>query len=90
MEPEEAKRQKKIDFWKYASNSNQLVVNTKHKWYFQIQGQLRITGEKTYVFAVWTGHGKIKYEFIAKDDQFWKENIETHLIRFYKNCLLQN
>lgn len=88
MDPEEAIRQKKIDFWKYASNSNQLVVNTKHKWYFQIQGQLRITGEKTCVFAVWTGPGKIKYEFIAKDDQFWKENMETHLIRFYKNCLL--
>lgn len=28
------------------------------------------------------------YEFTAKDDQFWKENMETRLIRFYKNCLL--
>ncbi|CAG4960752.1 unnamed protein product [Colias eurytheme] len=31
MDPEEAIRQKKVDFWKYASNSNQLVVNPKHK-----------------------------------------------------------
>lgn len=51
MDPEEAIRQKKNDFWKYASNSNQLVVNTKHKWYFQIQGEL----------AVWMGPGKLKY-----------------------------
>ncbi|CAG4958192.1 unnamed protein product [Colias eurytheme] len=33
MDPEETIRQKKVDFWKYASNSNQLVVNTKHTWY---------------------------------------------------------
>ncbi|KAJ8726738.1 hypothetical protein PYW08_015135 [Mythimna loreyi] len=88
MDPEEAIKQKKIDFWKYAPNSSQLLVNTKNKWYFQIQGQLRVTGEKACVFAVWTGPGKIKYEIINKDDQFWKENMEVHLIRFYKNCLL--
>ncbi|CAG9132575.1 unnamed protein product [Plutella xylostella] len=86
MDPEEAIRLKKVDFWKYASNK--LVVNRNHKWFYQIQGQLRITGQNTCIFAIWTGPGNIKYELINKDDQFWKEKMEIPLIRFYKNCLL--
>lgn len=86
MDPEEAIKQKKVDFWLHTSGK--FVVNKKHKWYYQIQGQLRITGQNSCVFAIWTGHGKIKYEIIKKDNQFWKEQMEMHLIRFYKNCLL--
>lgn len=86
MDPEEAIKQKKVDFWLHTSGK--FVVNKKHKWFYQIQGQLRITGQNSCVFAIWTGHGKIKYEIIKKDNQFWKEQMEMHLIRFYKNCLL--
>lgn len=86
LDPEEAVKQKKIDFWVYRSNA--FIVNKKSKWYYQVQGQLRVTGQDMCVFAVWTGVGKLKYEFVKRDDQFWKENMEGHLVKFYYNCLL--
>ncbi|CAH2089013.1 unnamed protein product [Euphydryas editha] len=30
----------------------------------------------------------MKYEFVKRDDQFWKENMEGPLVKFYNNCLL--
>lgn len=65
MEPEDAIKLKKVDFWLPTAN-NTYKINTKHKWYYQIQGQLRITRQDTCVFAIWTGPGKIKYQCIER------------------------
>lgn len=86
LDPEEAIKQKKIDFWVYRSDA--FTVNKKSKWFYQVQGQLRVTGQDMCVFAVWTGVGKLKYEVVKRDDQFWKENMEGNLVKFYNNCLL--
>lgn len=86
LEPDDAIKLKKVDFW--LPSDNLFTVNKKHKWYYQIQGQLRITRQDTCVFAIWTGPGKVKYEYIQRDEQFWKEKMEINLISFYQNCLL--
>lgn len=50
---EDAVKNRKITFWKYVNG--QLLINKKHHLYFQVQGQLNITGRRECLFAVWTG-----------------------------------
>ncbi|KAK5643017.1 hypothetical protein RI129_009184 [Pyrocoelia pectoralis] len=82
MTPEEGIKQRKITFW-----DKNGVINIKHKWYYQIQGQLHVTRRIYCVFCVWTPHG-VKTETIFADDSFWSIEMETHLVSFYKKCLL--
>ncbi|XP_073953228.1 LOW QUALITY PROTEIN: uncharacterized protein [Choristoneura fumiferana] len=83
-DPEQAIIDKKIKFWKTDG-----TVNTNHDWYYQIQGQLHISQKNVCLFAVWTGaEFRLKSIKINKDDQFWTNNMEPKLIRFYQNCLL--
>lgn len=64
-------------------------INTKHKWYYQVQGQLHITQKYFCYFGVWVGDDyPIKAEIIYRDDKFWKENMESKLKQFYETALL--
>ncbi|KAK5645649.1 hypothetical protein RI129_004113 [Pyrocoelia pectoralis] len=81
MTPEEGISKKKIPFW---TNGN---INEKHKWFYQMQGQLHITQREYCLFAVWTPHG-VKTETIFKDDNFWENQMEQKLTSFYMDCLL--
>lgn len=81
LTPEQAITEKKIIFW-LADDT----INVSHQWYFQIQGQLKITKKKYCVFAVWTLHG-IKLSTILADEHFWQK-MEPKLSRFYYHCLL--
>lgn len=52
---DEAIEKGKVNFWKKGKNG---VVNKKHPWYIQVQGQLHITGRIKCIFAVWSGCDK--------------------------------
>ncbi|CAN7982444.1 unnamed protein product, partial [Ixodes hexagonus] len=62
-------------------------LSTKHFFYYQIQGQLHITGRKFCDFIVYTEHG-IDVQRIQKDEEFWQTEMEPFLTRFYKECVL--
>lgn len=57
-----------------------LGINQNHKWYYQVQGQLYITGKDVCYFVVWAGDNTpIKVEKIFRDDVLWKT-------KMYQNC----
>lgn len=62
---------KKIIFWKKTKNGN-TILNKKHDWFFQAQGQIHIAQRKTCIFAVWT-NVDMKIEVIDEDKTFWNE-----------------
>lgn len=64
-------------------------INRRHKWYFQVQGQLHITQKEMCYFVVWFGDDyPIRVEKIYRDDNFWKLNMEAKLKSFYYTALL--
>lgn len=64
-------------------------INKKHKWYFQVQGQLHVTQKEFCYFVVWVGDDfPIKVEKICRDDDFWKTKMEVKLKHFYETALL--
>jgi len=75
----------------YCSLSNDrttLVLDTQHKHYYQIQGQLEITDREWCDFVVWTPQG-IHVERIYRDrDVFFFNAMLPKLERFYKLSLL--
>lgn len=97
MSVEDAIRQRKITFWQVErknKKSNQLPkilgLNKKHHWYYQVQGQLHITKRKKCFFVVWCGdgHDQMRVEEIERDDNFWKNEMEPKLLKFYMEALL--
>lgn len=88
MTPDDAIFSRKFTFWKIDNTKKQILgVNTKHKYYFQVQGQLKISNRQFCLFVLWTPQG-IKMEKIVRDSEFWKTNMEEKLINFYFECLL--
>lgn len=89
MTVEDAVRQKKINFWKYKQSTASYEINTNSAWYFQIQGQLKVTKRKACIFAVWTGpQNKMKVEYVVRRPDFWKNRMEEKLKNFYFKHLL--
>lgn len=78
----------KMHFWRVNKKTGCVEVNKKSDWFFQAQGQLHICQKETCVLAAWYGNNLIKTEIIQKDDQFWHEKMEPHLLSFYNDCLL--
>jgi len=85
--PEEGIHQRKITLWKINKNKEIIGINTNHKYFYQVQGQLHITGRKFGIIAYWTNKG-IKYETIERDDIFWDTKMFPKLQKFFYNCLL--
>lgn len=66
-----------------------LGINKRHKWYFQVQGQLHITGRDMCYFVVWAGDNiPIRLEKIYRDDEFWHNQMENQIKRFFDTALL--
>ncbi|CAG9763584.1 unnamed protein product [Ceutorhynchus assimilis] len=82
MTPEEGIIKRKITFW-----DKNGVINKKHKWFYQVQGQLHVAKRLYCVFAVWTPHG-LKTETILADESFWSHEMQDYLVDFFDNCLL--
>lgn len=66
---------------------NKFEINKKHKWYYQVQGQLHITKRDYCVFGVKTPKG-IKVEMIMRDDDFWENKMFGKLKQFYFDAIL--
>ncbi|XP_076280094.1 uncharacterized protein LOC143208964 [Lasioglossum baleicum] len=63
------------------------AMSKSHDYYYQVQGQLHITGRKYCLFGVWTKKG-IKVIRVERDDVFWQLKMEPQLSRFYIHCML--
>uniref|UniRef100_A0A1B6E5X2 Uncharacterized protein n=1 Tax=Clastoptera arizonana TaxID=38151 RepID=A0A1B6E5X2_9HEMI len=85
--PEETIKARKCTFWTLDKNGEVGDINRNHHFYYQIQGQLRVTRRQFCYFTLWLPKG-IKITKIDRDDEFWKEKMFPKLERFYMDCLL--
>lgn len=60
-------------------------LKQSHPYFYQIQGQLAITGRKWCNFIIYTTVG-ISVERIMYDPKFWNDQLLPKLIEFYDNC----
>lgn len=82
--PEDAIEQKLIQFATFVDGNFRL--KRSDKYYYQVQGQLFVTGRKFCYFIVWTPHGFL-YEKIERDEECWRKMLPK-LERFYFEYLL--
>lgn len=85
MTPEEAITAGKIKVLKQTKDG--IIINKSHNYFYQIQGQLHITGRQYCVLVLWTKKGMLTWR-IERDDEFWTKNMEHQLKNFYLHCLL--
>lgn len=85
MVPLQAIKLKKVPFCQLSDG--QMSLKRNHDYYYQVQGQLHVTGRTFCYFVVWTTKGLV-YEKIERDDQFWEREMELKLEKFYFECLL--
>ncbi|CAH2092627.1 unnamed protein product [Euphydryas editha] len=79
----------KIQLFKYDKKSNTRSINKNSNWFYQVQGQLHVTGRKECIFGIWSGDNQpLLIERIYKDDKFWKINMEEKIVNFYLKALL--
>lgn len=84
MSPEEACSRVKGFFCKL--HNGKVTLQKNHKYYYQIQGALGITGRKWCDFVVWTPQG-VSIERIRFDDDFWKSMVPK-LEQFFDTAVL--
>lgn len=85
---EKAIDEKKILFYKKLPNQT-YIINKEHNWWYQIQGQLHITGKYKCMLGIWSGENfPVKIELIYKDDTFWDTKMKNKLHKFYIDCML--
>lgn len=84
MKPEDAISKNLIKFATFIDGHFQL--KRTDKYYYQVQGQLYVTGKKVCYFTVWTQLG-IVYEIIEPDEECWKK-LFPKLENFYFEYLL--
>ena len=78
----------KINFWK-KDKFNNMNINKRHNWYFQIQGQLEIVDKDECILGIWTGvDHAIKTIHIRRDVEFWETCMVEKLKSFYLDCIL--
>ncbi|XP_028129072.2 uncharacterized protein LOC114325263 isoform X1 [Diabrotica virgifera virgifera] len=82
--PEEGIRSKLIQC--ATLENNVFKLKREDKYYYQVQGQLFVTGRQYCYFVVWTPLGLL-YERIIKDEQFWNNELQK-LEEFYFDHLL--
>ncbi|CAH1141268.1 unnamed protein product [Phyllotreta striolata] len=72
---------------KYAKlEKGALKLNKEDKYYYQVQGQLFVTGRTYCYFVIWTPKGLL-YEKILRDEQLWNKMLPK-LEEFYFDHLL--
>ncbi len=81
----------KISFWKNVNGYWEL--NKQHEWFFEIQGDLHITGRQYGCVMVWLGEhsGEAQYRIveIPKDDSFFEQMMKPKLVYFYENVMIK-
>lgn len=81
---EQAFENKEILFATYIGGK--LNLKKEDKYYYQVQGQLHVTGKNYCYFVIWTPKG-MAYELIEKDESCW-EKMFPKLERFYFDNML--
>ena len=64
----------------------QLRLKRTHKYYFQVQGQMGVTGCSRAFFVVWTQKGQPHIEVIEFDAALWQD-VVSKLTIFFKTYL---
>lgn len=79
----------KLKYFKIDKKTKSITLNERHKYYFQIQGQLHIAQKENCLFAVWTSSElPLKVVSVERDDEFWEKNMFPFLDNFYNKRLL--
>lgn len=82
-------KENKIQLYKFDKKTNTKIINKTSNWYYQVQGQLHVTGRHKCIFGIWSGENQpLMIEHIYKDDEFWKAKMEKKIVNFYLKCLL--
>lgn len=76
-----------IPFWKGTPTDRQ--INQKSRWYFEIQGQLRITRRRLAHLVIYLGEGVHEIIEIERNEDFFKTKMEKELIFFYNEAMLK-
>ena len=87
MTPEDCIKAKKFSFFIFKPDTKSIEINKKHKYYYQVQGQMRISDRKFCLFVLWTPLGVYVHK-ILRDEDFWDKYMESKLRKFYYDCLL--
>lgn len=83
----EAITKKLIPLWKGSVNDRQ--INEKSRWYYEIQGQLRISNRKIAHLIIYLGERVYEIIEIERNDAFWKTRMEKELVFFYKEAMIK-
>jgi len=77
---------KAFPFLDIRGSDKQLHLKTNHSYYYQIQGQLGITGRKKCFFVVYTG-SDVFIEEVVFDSEYWAVCMVPRLALFYNKHL---
>ena len=77
-------QQKKI-FFLETDNENKIILKRTHKYYYQIQMQMGVTGTKFCDFVVWSNKETFTIR-VRFDEQFWAD-VKAKLINFHHTYL---
>ena len=78
---------KKAPFCAELDENNHLKLSTTHNYYYQVMGQMAISGKKWVDFVIWTKSGEPSIERIHFDEALWK-NMIPKLQSFYEYGLV--
>ncbi|XP_063228948.1 uncharacterized protein LOC134534414 [Bacillus rossius redtenbacheri] len=76
LSPEDAIKNGKIKYLKI--QNDEVVLKENSHYYYQVQGQLHITGRKKCIFSVYTSNWMTLIP-VYKDDAFWLSKMEVKL-----------
>lgn len=76
-----------IPLWKGTFSDRQ--INKKSRWYFEIQGQLRITRRRIAYLMIYLGERIYEIIEIGQNHDFWKTEMEKELVFFYNEAMLK-
>lgn len=82
LTPEEACDQSS-SFCSTLDSLNQPKLRKDHAYYYQVQGQLAISGLAWCDFVLWTGPRRMSVERVMFDDEFWNDYLKRKLQHFY-------
>lgn len=87
LSPEISINSNKVPYFKMING--QVEFKKTHPYYYQIQGQLRISNREYCLFGMWTSDDfDMQILRIERDDEFFENNMKTILTGFYENYLL--
>ncbi|XP_065293536.1 uncharacterized protein [Dermacentor albipictus] len=74
------------------ATGNEITLKREHEYYYQLQGQMAVTGLSWCDFVVWTNAASIAsslhVERIFFDEAMWSQEILPALLHFYRNAVL--